>query len=376
MKLKITIGLVAVILIGVFIEVFAPFAPSEAQDEGTYDAERWAILQTLYHDTMPHLNTEFVGQTVELNTALASFEQDPTLENLELVQTTWLETVTAWEHMSILGIGRVMFIYGRVNSIPDEEKITSYLAGEDDLTPEFVGSVGSNARGLGTLETLIFPEDGNNETVLAALQDNPRQLQYAVSLGIDLQANAEEIQSGWEAEGEDFGAEPTANQLVLSFEEMSLRDVINELSGSLENLPHFRLGRPLGGTSGGDPRPDLVSAWRSDSTIAQIIANLEGFQIIFFGDYDDMTGYGFGDYLDALDAEFEGEPLSNVIRQQITTCIEALEAIDEPLEDAVVNNPEQVNTAVEELNTLVRLFRADALSEMSIVQTFTDNDGD
>ncbi len=376
MKFKITIGLLAVILLGVLIEVFAPFAPSEAQDEGTHAVERWAILQTLYHDTMPYLNTEFVGQTVELNTDLASFEQDPTLENLEVVQATWRETVITWEHMSILGIGRVMFIYGRVNSTPDEEKIADYLAGEDDLTPEFMGGIGSNARGLGTLETLIFPVDGDNETILAALQDNPRQLQYAVSLGIDLQANAEEIQSGWIAEAEDFGPEPTADQLALSFEEMSLRDVINELSGSLENLPHYRLGRPMGATSGGDPRPDLVSAWRSDSTIEQIIANLEGFKIIFNGDFDDHEGQSFADYLDFLEAEYEGESLAAAINQQIDICIEALQAIDEPLEDAVVNNPDQVNTAIEELNTLVRFFRADALSEMSIVQTFTDNDGD
>lgn len=377
MRLKLTGLLIIVIMVGIGAKFALPFTATNAQTDNPADQnQRWAILHTTYNQSMASLNDDFVAQIIELNTEITEFDQDPTNTTLETLQNTWVETIITWERLSMLGVGRVMFFYGRINSAPDIEKIDGYLASDTELTSDFASGIGSNARGLGSMEYFIFPEDGDNDAVLNRLSENERQMQYVISLGVDLQANAEEIHDGWQKMAETFGEEPTAAQITLDLTEMALREIVNDVIGSLENIPRYQLGRVLGETSGGEPRPDLVSAWRSNTTLTQVVANLEGFRVIFTGDTAEGDGFSFADYLDELDAEFEGEPLALVINNQIDTTIEALNAIDQPLEIAVIENPELVNNAIDELTTLLRLFKADALSEMSISATFSDNDGD
>lgn len=53
-----------------------------------------------------------------------------------------------------------------------------------------------------------------------------------------------------------------------------------------------------------------------------------------------------------------------------------MEAIKEPLETAVVSNPEAVLHVYEELSTLVRLTKTDMANHMGLVITYNDGDGD
>ena len=55
---------------------------------------------------------------------------------------------------------------------------------------------------------------------------------------------------------------------------------------------------------------------------------------------------------------------------------EALDAIDGPLSDAVVEDPESVEAAMDALTSLQRFFQIDVADALSIVVGFNDTDGD
>ena len=68
--------------------------------------------------------------------------------------------------------------------------------------------------------------------------------------------------------------------------------------------------------------------------------------------------------------------LSDAIRGQFGQIFAALDAIEPPLRDAVIDNPDAVTALRSELKLLLFLLKVDMSNQMNITVTFTDMDGD
>jgi uncharacterized protein len=68
--------------------------------------------------------------------------------------------------------------------------------------------------------------------------------------------------------------------------------------------------------------------------------------------------------------------LSERINQQVNEARLALTLITSPLSEAIVNDPEIVENAYNELQQVVVLLKTDMISALGVSVTSTDNDGD
>jgi predicted lipoprotein len=101
--------------------------------------------------------------------------------------------------------------------------------------------------------------------------------------------------------------------------------------------------------------------------------NLNVIESIFTG----KDGQGFDDYLDALNIDDrEGHSLSTTIRQKIEKSRQSLEAINDPLQEAVLNQKEEVEQLFIDLQELTVLMKNDMMSRLGLLVIFSDNDGD
>jgi predicted lipoprotein len=123
---------------------------------------------------------------------------------------------------------------------------------------------------------------------------------------------------------------------------------------------------------GAEVQPDLDDTARSGHALSRIKHNLIGMQRLFNG----AEQQGFDDYLNFLGANYEDATLADALNQRFDAAIEALDAIESPLYQAVADEPEAVLAAYEAIQNLYILIRVDMSSQLSILVTFSDTDGD
>lgn len=152
----------------------------------------------------------------------------------------------------------------------------------------------------------------------------------------------------------------------------SMNMLFNQMVADLEEIVTSRLGKPAGKRSNGAVRPDLVESLYAQQSLPRINATLAEMQVIFNGN----DAAGFDDYLDYLDAEYENGRLSDAINAQFDVTIAALKALDQPLATSVESDLPAVETAIDEVNQLLVLFKADMANHLGVTLTFNDNDGD
>ena len=367
----VTFFAMAVVSIGGYFLVVQPDVstpPAEAQQP----FDRAAMVENITLNVAIPAYDEFVERAKELDAAAQAFQNERNDPNLIAVQQAWRAASLQWSRCEVISLGFVMFLQGQINTTPANiEFIEEFIASADELTVGFISGKGSSSKGLSAIEYLVFyaeyPQTLGSR--FASQPEGVRRMDYLVATTGALVEAAEEVRAEWDINAEVYTEDDDISGALL---DMLERDIANELIASLD-LVLKHIGDPLGRYAGGDPRPELVTSPYASYSVLQAMASLEGIYALYIGGED---GLGFDDYLDAVSAEFEDEPLSEVIGQQFETVYNHLLRIGQPLTVAVVDNPEIVDIAFEELRTLLRYMRVDMFSELSIALTFNDNDGD
>ena len=311
-----------------------------------------------------------VSSANELATAVAAYNAASSVAGLTALREAWQATSLAWMAVSPYRFNRIndALLMNRIESLPARVPfIEETIAGGEPLTPEFVAGVGSSSQGLGAIEYLIF-----DATSAADLAANPRRQAYLAGATTGLVDNVVALRDLWSAEGGDYGrifAEADADGGDL---QGSTNMLVNQLLQSIENITWDRIGKPSGRRSNGLVRPELVEAPYSQSSLTRIRATVAALETIYRGG----DGPGLDDYLDYLEAEYQGQPLSAAINAQFARTLAALDAINMPLEQAVTEDAAAVDLAFTELRQLITLLKGDMASQLGVTLTFSDNDGD
>ena len=197
---------------------------------------------------------------------------------------------------------------------------------------------------------------------------------YTTALAEDLQVNAEAMVRAWSPEGDDYlGALLASGQPGAPF--MSIGDAADEIVNRMlflaENIMRGKLGQPLGLESGGEPRPELVESRYSDHSVEDLLANLGGLEDIYRGRFADRRGTGV-----LLWVRWHSPDTDALMRRTIIETRWAIEAITEPLSEAVVFNPDVVQAAYDQVRELRNTIGVDVVNTLSGSVTFNNNDGD
>ena len=130
----------------------------------------------------------------------------------------------------------------------------------------------------------------------------------------------------------------------------------------------MKLAAPLGLSDGEAADPGKVEAPLSGTSLSRIRANLASVEQAFTGG----DGLGLDDYLEFLDANTQAA----LVEEKLAEALNALDAIEEPLETAVTNQPDAVQALYDAVQALLVATSVDAANQLGITVTFSDADGD
>lgn len=335
---------------------------------------RRAMLEDIGYGVILPLHERFVQETAVLRDAIYAFEASPSEETLVVMQDAWKVAAATWKQAEFLDFDGLIF--GRVYHWPAETEFVERLIAEPSyvLDEEFIITRGSFAQGLPIIEYFIFDDKQSDAAIVARFTDaelGERRLQYLVATGELLHGTATKLLAFWSPQEKDYLSVFVAADEAANEPQGSINALANKMIEQLEGIGKVKLAQPAGFL---DPEAEvgIVEAPFSHQSADHIVQNLRGFEQLFTGG----DGFGFDDYLDFLEAGYGDEPLSVAIKTQIEAAIVAIERIEQPLETAVVENPEAVLLAYEELNRLVRLTKTDMANHMGLVITFEDADSD
>jgi len=362
----------------VFFTVLSGCTTTQTQPEVT-EAEvaqpeftRRTMLTDIGQVVIMPVHEQFLVEAKTLAEVLHQVKAEPTVDTLNGAQEQWRITALAWRRVEPFSLRFAMIVHNQINKWPTNIGfIDKFIASEEVIDEPFIESIGSTSKGLPAIEYLLFDVKLSQTEILAQLTDTPRRLDYLAALGDNLARKADELLALWSTEGD--------NQLTAFIEadfsggelQGSISMQANELIALVETITQQRVGRPMKGTYG-TPVPEAAEAHQAEYSLPLVIESLHGFQQAFNGG----DKLGFDDYLDYLEAQYHGQTLSTAINEQTEQTIVALQAIDEPLHLAVINQPEVVQAAYDELKQLIVLTKVDMANHLGITVTFSDNDGD
>jgi predicted lipoprotein len=251
------------------------------------------------------------------------------------------------------------------------------------------GDTPSAGRGLAAAEYLLFESGSSNacpstrpinsQGSWAALGEEElraRKADYLRAVAQDVLAHARELHEAWRADGGDFARElaepdgaPYADQQA----------ALNAVGGALlvfmdKQVKDAKLGAPLGLVDGSETSvPALRESLFANVSTDHLKANLAGFRLIVQGCADAHRGLGFDDWLRAANASALAADLIGAT----DAADAALEALDPPLEAALVSDRPQVlgvHAAIKRITDLLKVELTGALDLEPPMSVEGDND--
>ncbi|MEZ4590082.1 MAG: imelysin family protein [Chloroflexota bacterium] len=269
---------------------------------------RQALLENIINQIAIPAHKDFAAAAVELETAVTTFTNNPTLANLEVAQEAWRDAAVGRTSLLTFRLGLVddSLLHSRLDNRPARDSfIEDSIAGDVPIDAAFIDAIGSSSIGLGALEYLLFDPTGGNEAVLARFteaENAERRREYLLGVAQNLPLKANDLLQVWLPEGENYAqlfidADMDGGEL-----QGSLNMLVNQMVADLEEILGTRMGKPTGNNANGQARPDLVESPFAFWSLPRIEATLAMMHTIYTGG----DGMGFDDYLDFVAAKGEG----------------------------------------------------------------------
>ena len=315
----------------------------------------------------------------------------------EEARAAWREAMLLWERAEIMRVGPLAMDGGALRDQIYSWDVVSSCAVDRAVADEWsspgaisMGDQLTNRRGLDALEYLLFAptleHSCSSQAAPAgwdALPESERRearCSYANLAAVDLVASADSLVARWRGEGGYLEELARAGAGSAEFEDQ--RDALSVLSIGLfyvdASLKDMKLQQPAGLTLNscntiGEPCPaELESRW-ADISKENMLANLEGFAMMYRGDVrPGEAGLGFDDLLEAVGA---GE-LAAEMNAALDASIAAMEAVDGPLSAALESDYGDVVAAADAVQRLVDLLKSQFLTVLGfeLPDEISDND--
>lgn len=300
-----------------------------------------------------------------LDSALAAFTAAPDAARLAAARAALADARLAWQGVAPFDFGPAMDrgLAVATNRFPTDTARIGALIQAGSWNLDEAGN--ADAQGLPALDFLLHA--GGDAAVVAAFAGQPERGAFAADAAGRLAADAAAVADAWAgyraafvaADGVDVGS--SAGQLVNAANRYLERD-----------LRDGKVGIPLGVRSLGVPVPDAVEGRFAGGSAALAREALVPYRLLLDGN----GGPGLRDWLDAVDARYGEIPLSAELDDALQAAEAALDALPEPLDEAVVADPAPVEAAHTALQRFLIGFKVDLPSALGILITYQDNDGD
>jgi len=332
---------------------------------------RQSVVTALTNDVMVPGYQDMADDAASMRTAIEALCATPAdAALLSSAQESWSAARTSWllTRAFRFGPATTLRTMSTIDFPIDTSKIDKLVAGTEPLTEplteDSIAALGSDQRGLGGIEHVLFNPDPLST----------QSCSYLVAASRLVADASDAVLDGWTV-GID-GEQPFAEQLtnpgqggMYATEHEALEDLINSMIFATADVADARIGRASGDVTG-TPVPEEIDAGLARRAKQDALDVVAGIQTVFAGaSLDGTAGVGIGDIVAAISAS-----TVTTMDDQLAAALTTLEMLNDPLADAT--DPAPAHAAYEALKAVQVTLRAEIASQLGVTLTFGDADGD
>jgi uncharacterized iron-regulated protein len=341
-----------------FLLASVTFLYASCKKEENQVADYSAILQNLGNDVILATYAELDAKTIDLVTALTTFETAPSEANLETARQAWRDARVPWEQSEGFLFGPVdqQGIDPAIDSWPvNQPDLDAVLASPNALTKAYIDGLDGTLKGFHTIEYLIFGTDGNK----AASDFTPRQLEYLSACAQSLAGATQQLYYAWKPDQKNFIANVLnagqAGNTIYPSQKAALEEIMNGLITIADEVANGKINDPLS-----QQNANLEESRFSSNSKSDFANNIRSIKNAYTGIYQNSSGVG----LSKLIATQNGA-LDTKIKTQIDEAINAIEAIQGTFTSAIFNAKPSVENAQTSVRNLQQTLEAEVLPIIS-----------
>ena len=317
----------------------------------------------------------FKTEVDQMNTAMSAFTANPTVATLATARKEYLDAYKAWQDVSVYEFGPAdaQTLRSNLNIYPTTtSKIESNITSGNynlQLTENF------SAKGFPAIDYLLYNKSSDAEVVAFYTSDAnaAKRKKYLQDITALVKQVVDATHSAWTTGNYAQTFKTSAGTAVGS----AVSNIVNGLNSDIDITKRYKVGVPSGRFSVGTPEPQKAEALYSQSSLELLKRNVQAEKAIFQGMTAAGTnGPGLDDYLDHVGAKYNNGTLSAAIVAQFDAALAAINALQNPISQAVNSNPQGVSKVYEELQKLIVLTKTDMPAALGVSISYTDNDGD
>jgi predicted lipoprotein len=353
-----------------FIPFFLLFLTIQACKTKTSNLDKYDranLLQSIASNVITPAYTDFKNATGALSTATNDFTNNPNQTSLTAAQIAFENTLDKWMYCEAFN-----FEYASTTSLQNQIATTpvNFAVIESELLNNnvdeaYINATGTTRKGLAAIEYLLYYNvlDSFN---LSSNATNRKQ--YLTALVQHLRIKATQANTEWN-NGASYNSFTSKTKLDIGG---SLNALVNAFAEHIELVRKGKIGKPAGIENNGLVDTTGFEYRLSARSLKNIEANIKAWKAI----YTSNSGVGLDDYLDFVDAKYNGNSLSTTITAQLDACLAKTAAINSPLTKAALTQVNEVKELHLEIKKLTVLTKVDLASNLGVIITFSDNDGD
>ena len=308
---------------------------------------------------------QLVTAAENFNTCVQGLKSSGNESDFEALKLCWKELAIKWQSSRFFMVKDLkystqeqVFAYWPTNPV----KVAQNTALTTPITQAWLQGVGSNQKGLYTLEYLIF------EYTWADITANSNILNYISAIAQENIKAAKTLQSIW---NDTYRAKfVTSND---NFVTSSVPIITNRLIEYSEYAKNEKLGYPLGLVKYTSIDPDKLESIYAKYSTELIGENLNVVKTVYLGGYND-SDIGFDDYI--LSFGQQGKDLDTKIKDQMTKISHQISNTPTPAYTGLNSANTAYTQLYDDWKALIKLFKTEFITLLEVTPTFSDGDGD
>ena len=209
--------------------------------------------------------------------------------DLAAMRQTWLNAQSAWSALQPMLVGplsegnrawQIQFWPDKKNLVA--RQVESLLQANPAPTPADLDHASVVVQGLSASEYLLF----DAAIDLSQATQKARYCPLLIAIGAHQQALASDILSQWQSADGMLGQLQSFPNTRYADSQEAITDLLRTQVTGLEGMKK-KLGTPLGRQSKGQPQPLQAEAWRSNASLGNLSASLNGAEQLWLGSHAD-----------------------------------------------------------------------------------------
>jgi predicted lipoprotein len=360
------------------------------------------LLQNLTDNVILPTYSNFVGYATEQNNAITNYCQGLQTQLSDVAglkaqaQQNWRTAMDGWQVAEVMQIGPLLdnssSLRNKIYSWPnvsacaiDQDVVLAEQSGYD------ISSRTVSRKGLDALEYLLFsqnldhsctvfgtePEGWNNRT------EQDRQLarcEFAEIVAAEIVADGQQLVDAWQGDGAQSGyADILKNAGQPDSIFLDVHDAVNDVTDALFYIDTLtkdaKLATPLGlfaNDCGLEPCVENVESRFAFNSLANVISNIEGLNLIFLGG-ETTQAIGFDDYL----IDVGDQDTADQMRSDLANVIQFAKSLQMSLSQLLEQDPDQVQQVHDQLKDVTDNMKSDFIQSLALELPATsagDND--